>query len=421
MLKHPARRWPRYNDEMKQSWKLSRKKLFVTRDDDNNNLVDSEFSDDSNNEKDGRALKDDQDVLQISNWTCPMCNDDADDDPFDADDNNRKSSDSSPEAAAAAALSASSAAAAESLDGRLLCASQCAYEIKQPYFRGASYTSGTTVKRLSKGVNSVLIGRTSDGIVLAFRGTISKSPLDWLQNAALYLSDTGPTKVGIRGRVHSGYWRAVRSLWDPIQSVVNDLLFDAKANAQPTNVYLTGHSKGGALASIAAILMKRSDTMPDPMHVATFASARFGDSVFKKAFDAEIDQTTYEAYLDIIPFLPPSALTMELMESMDDDDMMEMIDGILWTNPKSKRKKVAWDYQPVGSRKYIDAEANIQSADYDDGNADLDIKRIQDIEEKSFLSLQTFLAAHCSACPNTNDQCDGLYFSAVAREVCQKC
>jgi len=33
-----------------------------------------------------------------------------------------------------------------------------------------------------------LIGKTYDGITIAFRGTQTSSPLDWLQNAALFLS-----------------------------------------------------------------------------------------------------------------------------------------------------------------------------------------------------------------------------------------
>lgn len=82
---------------------------------------------------------------------------------------------------------------AKTLDGRLLCASQCAYNASSPYFEGAGFLSGSTTVELTKGVNSVYIGETMDGIVLAFRGTRTKSPLDWLQvrdassQAAVYL------------------------------------------------------------------------------------------------------------------------------------------------------------------------------------------------------------------------------------------
>lgn len=70
---------------------------------------------------------------------------------------------------------------AKTLDGRLLCASQCAYNASSPYFEGAGFLSGSTTVELTKGVNSVYMGETVDGIVLAFRGTRTKSPLDWLQ------------------------------------------------------------------------------------------------------------------------------------------------------------------------------------------------------------------------------------------------
>ena len=77
------------------------------------------------------------------------------------------------------------------------------------------------------------------------------------------------------------------------------------------------------MASITAIMMKQDAQMPDPTHVYSFASPRFGDTEFVNFYDKEINQTSYEACLDLIPFLPPSQQTMENMEA----DMVEMING----------------------------------------------------------------------------------------------
>lgn len=131
---------------------------------------------------------------------------------------------------------------AKSLDGRLLCASQCAYDAIEPYFEGAGYLSGSMTVELTKGVNSVYIGETVDGIVLAFRGTRTKSPLDWLQNAALLLRRVD----GMPGRVHAGFFRAVNSIWKPIKSTLQDMINDLESNNNTTpKIYMTGHSKGG--------------------------------------------------------------------------------------------------------------------------------------------------------------------------------
>jgi len=155
--------------------------------------------------------------------------------------------------------------AAQTLDGRLLCATQCAYEISTPYFRGSSYLPTTTAKRVTRGVNSALIGHTTDGITIAFRGTQSTSVLDWLQNAALFLSNEEDKYI--KGKIHNGFYRGTKSLWKPLKGILQEMLEESEARGWSKNVYLTGHSKGGAMASIAAVLLKRDPKLPDPTYV----------------------------------------------------------------------------------------------------------------------------------------------------------
>jgi hypothetical protein len=158
--------------------------------------------------------------------------------------------------------------AAPSLDGRLLCASQCAYEIKPPYFKASAFRPATTARRLTKGVNSVIIGHTVDGICIAFRGTQSSSPLDWLQNAALFLSDVEDgRKKPVKGKVHTGFYRGTKSLWKPLRGIIRDMLEECALNGWKQDVIFTGHSKGGAMASVAALLMKTDKDLPDPSYV----------------------------------------------------------------------------------------------------------------------------------------------------------
>ncbi len=117
---------------------------------------------------------------------------------------------------------------------------------------------------------------------------------------------------GIPGRVHAGFYRAVNSLWDSIKSTLVET-FDVDTT-NPTKIYLTGHSKGGAMASIAAILLNGDTDLPNVTQVVTFASAKAGDSAFAKAYNLQVNQTSYEYHLDIVPFLPPSQATMDAMD-----------------------------------------------------------------------------------------------------------
>mmetsp|Transcript_10172 Transcript_10172/g.13594 ORF Transcript_10172/g.13594 Transcript_10172/m.13594 type:complete len:567 (+) Transcript_10172:304-2004(+) len=329
---------------------------------------------------------------------------------------------------------------AKTLDGRLLCASQCAYDTKspsaRPYIRGASFLPGHKVKRITNSkINSALIGKTTtttndgkttDGIVIAFRGTLTNSPIDWLQNAALFLSDVIARRdklVSWGSRVHVGFYGAVRSLWKPLKSTVLSMLRSSNSK----NIYLTGHSKGGAMASIAALIMSDDDDFKSyNIYVATFASVKFGNSHFRDEYNAKVNQTTYESHLDLIPFLPPSQSMMNMMESMDGgDEMMKMIDDIMWSKKEMKTKNnYVWDYQPVGKRIFINEHGKIIT----NVTEEVDNKRIQDIEAKTFLSLSKFCAAHCSSCADNDDddddtgkKCDGGYFRGIAPEICNGC
>lgn len=300
--------------------------------------------------------------------------------------------------------------AAQTVDGRLLCASQCAYGLTQPYFRASAYRPATVAKRISRGVNSVIIGQTYDGITIAFRGTQTSNPLDWIQNAALFLTPVGGG--AIKGKIHTGFYRATKSLWKPLKAVLKDMLENCEKKGWKKDVYFTGHSKGGAMATVAALLMKRDTELPDPTYVCTFASAKVGDSEFRDFYNERVNQTSYEAHLDVIPLLPPSEATMETMN----DELTEMVDSMLWSEASSKKKeKYKWDYQTVGRRKFIDEFGMI----VDDITRQLDEKRIDDIQKAKYLSLEEFRASHCSSCPD--DGCYGYYFKAVAGSVCNLC
>ena len=199
---------------------------------------------------------------------------------------------------------------ARTLDGRLLCASECAYEIENPYFGGVGYLKHGVVTRISLGVNSCLVGRTIDGIVVAFRGTQPDSFLDWLQNAAIFLRKVD----GLPGRIHSGFYDAAIALYAQIKDCVLELMKEScHWYTRRPKIYLTGHSKGGCLASLTAMFMALDNEIPKSDYVCTFGAARIGDPDFEIIYDRLVNQVSYENYLDVVPFLPPGQVAVRAM------------------------------------------------------------------------------------------------------------
>ncbi len=91
--------------------------------------------------------------------------------------------------------------------------------------------------------------------LLAFRGTAGRK--DWLADLDAWLTREGSA------RVHRGFQGTLDPAWDAVRECVGDRA-----------VHLTGHSMGGALATLAASRLGHAQT------VTTFGAPRPGDSEF---------------------------------------------------------------------------------------------------------------------------------------------
>ncbi|CAJ1964863.1 unnamed protein product [Cylindrotheca closterium] len=282
------------------------------------------------------------------------------------------------------------AAAAKTLDGRLLCASSLAYGIREPYLSGAGFLSPPL--QITKGVNSCLIGRTRDGIVIAFRA-------GGFHRDALYNNN------------NKGLAREVRKALQEVLSTC-----DTKSKYKSTRrckLYLTGHSKGGCLASLFALELLQSPDLPNPEYVCTFGAPRVGDAEFGSYYQEHVLQTAYENHLDMIPFFPPSSRDSPKMTSLMEDlqkDECQTSKSCSTTGHTTK----TWEYAPIGTRKFISRQGEIVHH----VSRQLDNQRIREIEGKTILRLGEFRQAHCSSCPDTSGGCSGGYFKAIAPEIC---
>lgn len=126
-------------------------------------------------------------------------------------------------------------------------------------------------------------------IVIACRGT---EPNEWNDlkadmNAVQALSETV-------GRVHRGFKKEVDDLWPILESM---LISNTK------NLWFTGHSLGGAMATICAGRCLLSSINSSPIQVQTFGSPRVGDKRYIN--HAKTDYLRWVNNNDIVTRSPP--------------------------------------------------------------------------------------------------------------------
>src|SRR6185369_15912441 len=102
---------------------------------------------------------------------------------------------------------------------------------------------------------------------------------DWLDDA-----DTTHIPVPYAaGLVHQGFADSLETLWGQLIPSVRRLA----ASGLP--VFVTGHSKGGALATLASIRLLNEEKI-EPAGIFTYGAPRSGDTQFADAYDAAIQK-----------------------------------------------------------------------------------------------------------------------------------
>lgn len=183
-------------------------------------------------------------------------------------------------------------------------------------FERGSFRTCESVRRV--GIDAFVYGETNDVAVLAFRGTlpvrlavevdrIAPVVADWFNNTRARLV-TG-TPFGLPGYVHQGYANSLSTLWTAAGGLADLLPALRSAVRQGRRLLVTGHSKGGALAQLAALrLASIGDPDLRPEAVYTFAAPRAGNHAFARAFERALAGRVwrFEYQDDLVPHLPPS-------------------------------------------------------------------------------------------------------------------
>ena len=122
-------------------------------------------------------------------------------------------------------------------------------------------------------------------VILAFRGTDDR---DWVQALAYSQITAG------LGRVHSGLWNALDGVWQRLMAALYD------AEALEKRLWLTGHSLGGGLATLAAYRLEHEYFRPTAAY--TFGAPRVLDAAAAKSLQTPLYRVVNNE--DALPDIP---------------------------------------------------------------------------------------------------------------------
>ncbi|MGR9053499.1 MAG: lipase family protein [Gammaproteobacteria bacterium] len=245
---------------------------------------------------------------------------------------------------------------------RLLSASAVSYWVERdggltacPLYGSVGYASVPTILAGGKdGIDAITVGSTTDGcVVVACRGTLSNTTaenkrqviLDWINNLKVE-----PVKVpGLpeNCRAHEGFLKAVNLVKSPSgKNVFEEVASRLAAIGSGAKLFVTGHSKGGAMSYIASAQLIAKGHTPDA--IISFAAARPGDGDFAEYVQDNMsggEIRRYEVKNDIVPHLLPDLKVWDLLEEIVGHQKMDFAD---------------WNYDSAGQLYYYDMKGELE-------------------------------------------------------------
>lgn len=142
---------------------------------------------------------------------------------------------------------------------------------------------------IEAGEIQAIVATYCKGIAVAFRGTRTLKIEDWIVDIQCKMNGKG---------IHEGFYDAFMPLLPDISCFANGL---------PT--VFTGHSLGGALATVA---LNEAYSVLEGASLVTFGSPRVGNGMFAAGMNMKLDRARrYVHGLDIVPNLPMEILGYE--------------------------------------------------------------------------------------------------------------
>ena len=176
-----------------------------------------------------------------------------------------------------------------------------------------------------------LVSLDADGdVIAAFKG--SSSPRDFLQDAKFLLRPAGGN-LAADAFVHAGFLEDFRA----IASATLDQLRAQLAAHTRARLYLTGHSLGGALATLIALECRRRHV--SVAGVYTFGQPRTGNIAFHAIYNSLLYDYTYRLVHqnDLVPRTPSWLFGYRHCGQ----EMFLPVGGGAWLNPALPRKIIS--------------------------------------------------------------------------------
>ncbi len=215
-------------------------------------------------------------------------------------------------------------AAGDPRNAQFLCrACQLAYLPAADGAKGFRDELGLSARLLNIDNTQVYIAESPDHIVVAFRGTENPTSIDglkdWLLTDAMNLLVVPEGRLGhdlsaagVGAKFHKGFIDAIAEIWEPLRDDV-----EARMKKADRPLWITGHSLGGALALLAAWLLKRRFIAVHQIY--TYGAPMIGNQKASDAFNKEFKGQIfrYVSGRDPVPKLPGLSLVANEFTHVD--------------------------------------------------------------------------------------------------------
>ncbi len=215
-------------------------------------------------------------------------------------------------------------AAGDPCNAQFLCrACQLAYLPAAEGANGFRDELGLSARLLNIDNTQVYIAESPDHIVVAFRGTENPTSIDglkdWLLTDAMNLLVVPEGRLGhdlsaagVGAKFHKGFVDAIAEIWEPLRDDV-----EARMKKADRPLWITGHSLGGALALLAAWLLKRRFIAVHQIY--TYGAPMIGNQKASDAFNKEFKGQIfrYVSGRDPVPKLPGLSLVANEFTHVD--------------------------------------------------------------------------------------------------------
>ena len=203
-------------------------------------------------------------------------------------------------------------------------------------------TSVTSFNNRCTGGDAIFV-ESSTYAVLAFRGTEMSSNLDIEIDKDEAFHDFPLQRAGTSARVHNGFRRQFESLWNaaPDCGVSEGISAKLAAYRADRPLYFTGHSLGGALATLALAQTFVEGDLPPVAGVYTYGAPKVGDRLFAELVGdrAVASRTPVYRFVhgnDIVPATPRPLAWTESWQHVKPTGAMEHAFQV-WFDAKSTR------------------------------------------------------------------------------------